>query len=105
MERYCAPWTVLFQGLVGLQSERRLTGFSNAKPFDAKDTAINSTFLEVVNLELFAKECGLDWRDERGFIRGDLMDDHLEKPWHHALKRHSIAYTKKSGCVELWGYV
>ena len=91
----------MFQGLVGLQSEHRFIGFFNAKPFDAKDMAINSTFLEVLNLELFAKECWLDRRDERGFTRGDLMEDNLEELWYPALKRHSIAYRKeeKRTCV------
>ena len=61
-----------------------LTGISNVKTFDTKDTAINSEFVKVENLELFAKERGYDRRDRRGFMRGDLMEDRLEEPYYSA---------------------
>ena len=59
-----------------------LTGFSNMKTFDPEDTAINSMFAKVEDLELFAIEYGYDQRDERGFMRGDLMVDRLEDPYY-----------------------
>ena len=59
-----------------------LTGFSNMKTFDPEDTAINSMFAKAEDLELFAKEYGYDQRDERGFMRGDLMVDRLEDPYY-----------------------
>ena len=61
-----------------------LTGFSNMNEFDPEDTYIDSLFENVADLELFTKERGLDQRDERGFMRGDLTEQRLEKPWYSA---------------------
>ena len=59
-----------------------LTGFSNMKTFDPEDTAINSMFANVEDLALVASVHGYDQRDERGFMRGDLMVDRLEDPYY-----------------------
>ena len=61
-----------------------LTGFSNMKTFDPEDTAINSMFANVEDLALVASVHGYDQRDERGFMRGDLMVDRLEEPYYSA---------------------